>query len=330
MHNRLVSLLLLLAAVAKAEDVLVLSNGDRLRGEIKRMENEVITFSTDYSDSDFQIKWEKVVRVESPRKFLVESFAGERLSGSLAPEAGASAKVGDQKLDLPEMSLLRPFETAIWSRFDWGFDLGYSMTKANGVRQLTIGSNLAYNGERSLATLSANAFFNRQANAPRTRRWEVSPEYRYLFSRAWFAAATADLFSSEEQRLDLRSTIGGGIGRYFARSSTQHLALFGGAAWTSEKYSDENVPDRDSGELFIGVEYRTERLRIADLITRAVVLPSITLPGRYRVNFKVDLDFKLPGDWYMKSGYYNNFDSRPPTSLSRNDFGWKNSFGYEF
>jgi len=51
---------------------------------------------------------------------------------------------------------------------DAGFDLGYSMTKANGVKQLTGATDIAYTGERSLVTLSGNIFLNEQANAPRT------------------------------------------------------------------------------------------------------------------------------------------------------------------
>ena len=40
-----------------AEDVVITTTGDRLVGEIKRVEKDVLIFETDYSDTDFKIKW---------------------------------------------------------------------------------------------------------------------------------------------------------------------------------------------------------------------------------------------------------------------------------
>lgn len=324
-------LLLLMAPLGWAADVIVLSNGDQMRGEIKELTKKVVVISTDYSDEDFRIKWEKVARIESDRTFLVEKFSGDRLAGSIKPDAAPNAAVvGGEKVALSDFAYVRPFEQTFWSRMDAGFDFGYSMTKANGVKQLTGAANIAYTGERSLVTLSSNIFFNEQTNAPRTRRWELIPNYRHLLGRSWYADVRADFYSSQEQQLSLRYTQAAGIGRYLLRSPDQHLAVGAGLAFTSESYLDPNVPRQNSGEIYSGVDYLTEKLRFADLVTSFIIYPSFTIPGRYRINFKTDLDFNLPGDWYFRIGYYNNFDSAPPNSLPRNDYGWRNSIGYKF
>src|SRR5512134_1067538 len=141
-----ISLLALLSSLSvlagAAPDVLVLSNGDQLKGEIKKLSKEVIVFSTDYSDEDFKIKWEKVVRIESDREFLVENFAGARVTGSIQPDPRdtKATTVGSENIALADMASIQPFERNFWSRLDWGFDLGYSMTKANSVKQLTAGT----------------------------------------------------------------------------------------------------------------------------------------------------------------------------------------------
>ncbi|MCX6599198.1 MAG: DUF481 domain-containing protein [Acidobacteria bacterium] len=322
---------LLLPSLVYGADLLVLSNGDTLRGEIKKLDGDVITFSTDYSDEDFRITWSKVVRVESERHFLVEQLSGVRLAGTLQPDkTGAAPRIGDTSVPLTEMVMIRPYETSFRSRLEAGFDLGFNMTKANATKQLTAGTDMRYEGERFAAHLSANAFLNRQANAPRTRRWEVSPDYRYLFGRSWYSLANATFFGSREQQLDLRSSVGGGIGRYFIRSSVRHLAVAGGAVWTRERYTDGAIPLQTSGESFLVAEYGTKRLKLADVLTRFHLYPSLTRQGRYRSNFTLELNFNLPGDWYMKSSYFNNYDSTPPAGLPRNDFGWRNGFGYNF
>ena len=66
-----------------AQDVVVTITGDRLVGEIQSVEEDVLTLSTDYSDSDFKIEWGKIASIESTRQFLVETFDGKRVSGSL-------------------------------------------------------------------------------------------------------------------------------------------------------------------------------------------------------------------------------------------------------
>jgi hypothetical protein len=322
-------LLLLPTAAWSANDVIVLTNGDQLKGEIKELTKKVVVMSTDYSDEDFRIKWEKVAKIESDRTFLVEKFSGDRLEGSIKTEQ-KDAVVGGEKVPLNDVAYVKPFEQTFWSRLDAGFDIGYSMTKANSVKQLSGALNAAYTGERSLVSLSGNIFLNEQANAPRTRRWELSPQYRHLLGRVWYADVMADFYSSQEQQLSLRYTQAAGIGRYFLRSPVQHLAVGVGLAFTSEKYVDPTIPRQNSAEFYTGVEYVTERLKFADLVTSYIIYPSLTIQGRYRMNFKADLDFNLPGDWYFTVGYYNNFDSMPPNSLPRNDYGWRNSIGYKF
>jgi len=314
-----------------AKDVVVTTSGDRLIGEIKNVEKDVLTLSTDYSDSDFKIKWDKIVSIESDRQFLLETFDGKRLSGSLTPEQGkGSVQIGSTSVKLPEVANLEPFEQTVWSRFDVGFDFGYSLTKANSAKQLSLGGNLSYRSERNVDTLYANAFKNSQEDAPTTSRWDLANDFRHLLGSRWYVNTTQDFLNSEEQGLDLRTTIGGGGGRYLLRAASQYLALGGGLAWTNENYSDPELPSKDSAEAYIGTEFMTEKLKVTDLITRLTYFPSLTISGRHRFNYRFDLDFNLPGDWYFRIGVFDNYDNRPPTGFEKNDYGWTNAFGLKF
>ena len=72
-------LVLLMSSAGTAyaqKDVVITTSGDRLVGEIIKVEKDVLTLSTDYSDSDFKIKWEKIASIESDRHFLVETSKG--------------------------------------------------------------------------------------------------------------------------------------------------------------------------------------------------------------------------------------------------------------
>ena len=73
-----------------AQDVVITTTGDRLVGEIKSVDKDVLTLETDYSDVDFKIKWEKIASIESDRQFLVETFDGTASVGFA--EAGPARK----------------------------------------------------------------------------------------------------------------------------------------------------------------------------------------------------------------------------------------------
>ena len=315
-----------------ATDVVTLTNGDKLVGEIKGVDKDVLTIETDYSDSDFKIEWEKVASIESTRLFLVETFDGQRLSGSLKadPAQKMVVQVGTTTVKLADVSLLQPFERSFWARFDMGLDFGYSMTRANSAKQLSLGTNLSYRDEQHADSLFANVFRNSQENAPETQRWEIGNDFRRLLGTRWYINTTQDFLNTEEQGLDLRTTIGGGGGRYLMRSSSQHLALGGGLAWTNEDYTDPTLATKNSAEAYLGTEFMTEKLKITDLITRFTYYPSLTISDRYRLSFRFDLDFNLPGDWYLRFGLFDNYDSLPPTGFSKNDYGWSNAFGFKF
>jgi Protein of unknown function, DUF481 len=314
------------------KDVVITTSGDKLVGKIEKVEKDVLTLSTDYSDSDFKIKWDKIASIQSDRQFLVETFDGQRVMGPLEPETEkkGTTQVAGTSVKLPEVASVEPIERSFLSRFDAGFDVGYSMTRANSAKQLSLGGNVGYRDEHNLDAAYFNAFRSTQSNAPKTERWEIGNDFRHLLTRNWYANTTQNFLSSDEQQLSLRTTIGGGIGRYLIRSSSQYLALGGGLAWTNENYTDPAVPTRNSAEAFVGTEFKTEKLKFADLLTRLTLYPSLTISGRYRANYTFDLDFNLPGDWYYRIGLFDNFDSQPPEGLSRNDFGWSNSFGLKF
>jgi len=328
-----VLLLFATSAVASgATDVVTMITGERLVGEIKKLEKDVLTLETTYSDSDFKIEWDQIASIESDRQFLVETFDGKRLAGSLKADAATkkTVRVGDVSVPLADVSAIVPYERSFWSRFDAGFDFGYSMTQANAAKQLTLGGNLLYRDKQIVDTMFANAFKSAQSNAPDTQRWDFGNDFRYLFGDRWYANTTQDFMNSDEQGLDLRTTIGGGGGRYLFRSASQYLAVGGGLAWTNENYTDPAIPTKDSAEAYFGTEFMTEKLKVTDLVTRFTYYLSLTIDGLYRINYKFDLDFNLPGDWYFRVGVFENFDSQPPPGLARNDYGWSNYFGLKF
>ncbi len=87
--------LLLLPGVAHAgrpkTDVLVLKNGDRMRGEIKGLSRGRLSFDTDAAGI-ISIKWDRVAELTTAFLYEVETETGERLLGTVSA-AGAGSLV---------------------------------------------------------------------------------------------------------------------------------------------------------------------------------------------------------------------------------------------
>lgn len=318
------------ASTAVAQDTVTIATGETIVGEVQKMEKDVLTMSTSYSDSDFSIEWGKVASIGSDRFFVVETFDGRRFSGSLTANVAAKAiEVAGATIALADVSVIQPVARSFWARFEAGADLGYSRTQANDATQLTFGGNLLYRDVRIVDVVLANVFRSSQSNAAETQRWSLGNDLRYLLGK-WYANTTQDFLNSDEQGLDLRSTIGAGGGRYLLRSPSQYLAVGAGLAWTTENYTDPAIPRQDSAEAYLGTEFMTERLKVADLVTRFTYYPSLTIDDRFRINYTFGLDFNLPGDWYFRTSVFENYDSAPPAGLAKNDWGWSNGFGVKF
>src|SRR3954471_20002188 len=69
---------------AKSIDVIVMKNGDRLSGEIKRIEHGLLYIETPYiSGEQVAVDWLQVERLESLREYRVELANGSRPVGEV-------------------------------------------------------------------------------------------------------------------------------------------------------------------------------------------------------------------------------------------------------
>ena len=71
-----------MASQGMGQDLIVLKNGDRINGEIKTLRESVLVIETPYSDSDFNIEWDGIEQIISPREFLIYLSSKERIFAS--------------------------------------------------------------------------------------------------------------------------------------------------------------------------------------------------------------------------------------------------------
>lgn len=213
------------------KDTIKLINEDILVGEIEKLDKSVFTFSTDYSDSDFKIEWDKVLEIKSQRTFIMAFSDGVRVTGNLnsIPETDKMVRVvfdgQTEEESLNDLIFLEPIGKGALSNLSIDVDLGITLTKANNFRQL----NTYIGGTYLAKRWNANAFFktvlSSQDNTADIRRMDAELGGQYFLPHDWFVTARGKYLANDEQLLDLRQTYQAGVGYYFIHNNSMYLAL---------------------------------------------------------------------------------------------------------
>jgi len=328
-------------------DVVWMSNGDRLTGEIKQLEHGKLRLSTD-SLGDVSIEWDEIARIVSDYEFQFERTDGKRITGTINPTPAQqmiSLKSNETSVDFAHENVVRisQIEDSFWERLNGSLSFGYSFTKASDVAQGNLAFRVTHRTEIRAWTLNGSTIITNDQAGEGTQRSDLGLTLTRFRDNRWFNSYTFGFESNDELGLDLRSSVGAGIGRFLIQTNTSELALMGGLVGTAENLAPELDPDtgeiivdhpsQENIEGMLGIDYSRYVFDdpTVDLSTTLTVYPSITDSGRTRAQFDVNLRWEMIKDLYWDLSYYNTYDSAPPSgSLSTNDYGVVTSIGWSF
>jgi len=324
------------------KDVIQFTNGDRITCEIVKLEKGYLYVKLEYADGTVAMDWSKITRVESPQTFVVADKAGERYTGSLESVAGAQAgeapevKVTgpstSQTISAEEVVQIHRTDNTFWQNLHGGMDAGLNFAKQQNRTQYNFQSNATFERRKWLAGANYESSFSGGGDISDLRNDLRLNVTRQLLSPRNFYEGLADFLQSNEQQLDLRTTLGGAVGHMFSYTNHSFIAAFAGADWNRERYSSEATVGRigDSAEAILGTQVNFFRFKTTNILADARLYPSLTDLGRVRFDLNTSLKLRLAKDLYWKFGYYLNFDSRPPQNLPKSDYGSTSSLGWTF
>jgi len=318
-------------------DLLILKNGDRITGEIKKLNNGNVEIDADYGENIFIIDWSEVERIESKENFVAQTSNGDRLSGSVRTDPQLSTQIlvegEDETVPVEQSRLvyLKPVDESFWGRFGASLDVGFTFTKADETKQFNTRASASYLTEVWSAEAKVNVLRNVRETTDTTRRTEASGLYRRALTNLnerWFGVGFANLLQSNELQLDLRSTLGTGLGRFVVRNNRWRFAVTGGAAWTNENFQDPDLTDRSTGEAFGAVELNLFDIGDLDILTTYSIFPSFTDFGRVRMDFDTDFRWEIINDFYISLGFTENYNSSPMGTTPGSDYIFSTSIGW--
>ena len=344
MFARLLSLAACLAYSLLARDktdVIVMKNGDRITGEIKTLENAVLTVNIDYVNGSIAIDWFKVARLESKYLFIVQLQDGTTYSARVVSQEGPAPisldiqPEGQESFIVQKTRVVRMTQTSegVLKRFSGNITLGSSHSKGNSATQYNISSEVDYTGTRwgAKADYGSNLSSSTGASASTWNQLDLTA-YRLLRWKDYFYSGTAGLLQSSTQGIERQTTLGGGVGRFLKNTNGIRFSVMGGLGWQRTYY----VPAAQTQALQnIPVGLISSNLQIfsfkkTKLSVTASLAPALTQQGRLFSKITASYYLKVFGKIDWNFSFYGNWDTQPPANLQSSDYGTSTGLSYTF
>ena len=321
---------------APKTDIVILKNGDKITGELKSLKRGQLNLSTDAAGI-ISFEWDKIAHIESLQNIQVETKTGTRYFGHL--EIGEESGIvvvntgnGLQEIEGERVILMSPIQDLGLDAFDIDLTAGYNFAKAGGVTQANLGIDIDYRTLIRIYSLTASTTTNDSDTQEASDRANLGLQYKRLWRNRWYVNGNLTMDQNDELSLDLRTSLGGGGGRFLIQSNSMLLGVEVNLQFSREKLTTA-LEDTDSLEAVFSLDWDWFRFEAPELdwTTSLDVIPSLTESGRLRANFDTGLYWEIFNDLKWGVEFYSTFDNKPQSDdASTSDYGVNTTLTYEF
>jgi hypothetical protein len=326
-----------LASSRTKTDIVYMRNGDKITGEIQSLAQGQLSVKPKYTSTAFVIDWSEVDHLESTQDFVVADPDAKVYTGTLSKGAEdrtvSIGKGATATLPLDSVVEIDQLGKTFIKRLRGNFDVGLSFAKSNAQKNLTVQGDLGYQSKEYLFSLDTSSQFSSQKETSDTNESTAKVGlFKQLRNSNWYGGGLANFLSSSEQQINLRSTLGGGLGTRLIYTNRTNLTAMGGLALTLEQDAANAVSTARTKALdsAFAVQFSTFRFDSTNFDTTVWVYPSLTSPGRVRMTFNQDVYYKFFGDFYVRVSFYDNYDNRPVVGAPPNNLGATTTLGWSF
>jgi hypothetical protein len=320
-------------------DVLTMTNGDRITCEIIRLDRGYLFVKLDYGDGTVSLDWSKVARVSSSQLFVMTDDNGDRRTGVLQTNAvkaeeaerAAPTETGEALVNTSRVLQIERSDVGFWRNQHGSINFGLNLAKQDSRTQYTLTADDTYVREKwSLRGDFASSLAT--GGGTDLRNDLIVKGVRQFASPRDVLLGYSEFLQSDEQKLDLRTTIGGGLGHFFQYSEATRLLVTAGVVLDSERYytGPQAGQTGNSLEGMVGAQMNFFRFKKTDVLATAQLYPSMTDAGRILLDVNASSRLRVARDLYWNVSYYLNFDSRPPSDTPQSDYGLSSGLGWIF
>lgn len=194
--------------------------------------------------------------------------------------------------------------------------LNVDMARATESDKISLGGALAY-GKAKVDGV----------NKTTTDKWNGYGQYDWNLSRQLFLFGKLGFEGDKLAKLDLRSTVAGGVGYKLIDTKPLAFSLFGGAAYSTDKYSVAQTVGGETdtrfsrSSLLLGEESAHELSGTTTFKQRLELYPGLSGDKAVLAKFNAGLGVAMSSTMSLNVGVTDTYNSKPPAGLKKNDLG---------
>jgi putative salt-induced outer membrane protein YdiY len=234
-------------------DEVRLKNGDKLTGQIVRMQKNKLILKTSYA-GEITIIWQEVTGIQTDGPVKIVLTDETTLEGTTEVAEDGKMKLNTDKLETPASFSLadvkavnpEPVKTVrINTR------LNASVTNERGN---TNSDNYYFDGEfeartkKNRYTVGGELTYEKADDVTTSQNWLAYGNYSHFLNEKWFLNVNTLFEHDEFKDLNLRSTLGAGAGYQFFETPLLNLSISAGLAKVDENYDLAEDNDYSAGQ----------------------------------------------------------------------------------
>jgi putative salt-induced outer membrane protein YdiY len=324
-----------LATTTARADEVYLKNGNQLSGRLGSLVDGKLELETDFAGK-LMIDWGQVARLSTEQPLTVVLTDGSRLSGTLRPSTAAeqmelstSALTDPAHITHSDVKALNPpVEPAV--KLSGRVNVG--LNKISGNTETESGhadAELAARTEKH--RLTVGGAYNREEDDNRKTEDNVTGylKHDYFLTQKLYWYMNAMLEHDQFKDLNLRTTVGTGLGYQVFEGEDMNLSLEAGPSYIRTDYDRED--DQDSAAGRWGVKFDRfffEKLFQSYFSNEGFVSASDT--SNILMYTKTGLRFPLRSGFTVNAGFEWDWNNQPAEGTDKSDYRYILSLGYGF
>lgn len=312
---------------AWADEVLT-HNGDRLSGEIVKMEDGILTLDTEYGE--MKIDWGKVVHVTSSKPMKVRVLGEQKgLISDFFFGGHEFRHVTELRQEGPiPISEVKGINVE-HIRHDGTITLGGNHTTGNtNTKAVNAVSRVTVQAHRQRLYLEGKYNYGEADGAVTARNWLFQLKYDYFLTEKFFLNTSNMLEHDRFQNLQLRTTLGAGVGYQFLNTGEISFSSTTGLAYVDEDYT--SVPRTETPSFHLAYRFEATLWSRLKIFQRFDGYYDLRYGNSLRIIMDQGLRVPVYQTLYVSLEYDYRYNTTPAPGRKEMDDAYIFGVGFEF